>query len=329
MFDLGAAVATANTALFAPYKVATWADIPASLKEASGPYVSDYGGYMSIGYDADKVPAPATLADLLKPEYKGKVALNGDPTQAGAAFSGVVMAALGTGGSADDIAPGVEFFKKLKAAGNFLPVDPTPGDDRVRADAGRHRLGLHQRGADRQARRQQATGRSSCPPARWSAPTTSRRSTRRPRTRPPRGCGRSSSTPTRARTSGSRASAGRCAPTRWRRPARSTRRRFAALPPATGDAGVPHRGAERQGQGVPDRQLGEGRQLTSRRSTAGAGRPGPPRRDRLRAGPAPGGARARWLGACAAVPFLAYVGVFLLWPTLIVVGGAFADGAGG
>ena len=27
--------------------------------------------------------------DLLKPEYKGKVALNGDPTQAGAAFSGV------------------------------------------------------------------------------------------------------------------------------------------------------------------------------------------------------------------------------------------------
>ncbi|PRC47562.1 ABC transporter substrate-binding protein, partial [Mycobacterium sp. ITM-2017-0098] len=25
-----------------------------------------------------------------------------------------------------DIAPGVEFFRKLKEAGNFLPVDPTP-----------------------------------------------------------------------------------------------------------------------------------------------------------------------------------------------------------
>ena len=81
---------------------------------------------MSIGYDSAKVPAPTSVADLLKPEYKGKVALNGDPTQAGAAFGGVVMAALGSGGSADDIAPGVDFFGKLKKAGNFLPVDPTP-----------------------------------------------------------------------------------------------------------------------------------------------------------------------------------------------------------
>ncbi len=54
------------------------------------------------------------------------MALNGDPTQAGAAFSGVLMVALSQGGSADDIAPGVEFFRKLKEAGNFLPVDPTP-----------------------------------------------------------------------------------------------------------------------------------------------------------------------------------------------------------
>jgi putative spermidine/putrescine transport system substrate-binding protein len=126
VFDLGSAVATANVAKFAPYKVATWADIPDALKDANGTWTNDYGGYMSIGYDSKKVPAPASIADLLKPEYKGKVALNGDPTQAGAAFSGVVMAALGNGGSADDIAPGVEFFGKLKKAGNFLPVDPTP-----------------------------------------------------------------------------------------------------------------------------------------------------------------------------------------------------------
>ena len=46
--------------------------------------------------------------------------------QAGAAFSGVVMASVANGGSADDIAPGVEYFRKLKDAGNFLPVDPTP-----------------------------------------------------------------------------------------------------------------------------------------------------------------------------------------------------------
>ncbi|MEV6813058.1 ABC transporter substrate-binding protein [Micromonospora sp. NPDC051296] len=126
VFDLGTAVALANVARFAPYKVATWDDVPDALKEAGGAWINDYGGYMSIGYDAAKVPAPQNVTDLLKPEYKGKVALNGDPTQAGAAFSGVVMAALGNGGSADDIAKGVDFFGQLKKAGNFLPVDPTP-----------------------------------------------------------------------------------------------------------------------------------------------------------------------------------------------------------
>ena len=126
VFDLGPAVATANTDVFAPYKVQTWDDVSDDLKHPDGLYVSDYGGLMSIGYDAGSVPAPTSVADLLKPEYRGKVALNGDPTQAGAAFAGVMMASVANGGSADDIAPGVEFFRQLKAAGNFLPVDPTP-----------------------------------------------------------------------------------------------------------------------------------------------------------------------------------------------------------
>ena len=126
VFDLGQAVALANTAMFAPYQVATFADVPADLKDPKGTWVNDYGGYMSIGYDAGKVPAPTSVQDLLKPAYKGKVALNGDPTQAGAAFAGVAMAALANGGSADDISKGVSFFTDLKKAGNFLPVDPTP-----------------------------------------------------------------------------------------------------------------------------------------------------------------------------------------------------------
>jgi putative spermidine/putrescine transport system substrate-binding protein len=126
VFDLGANVALRNTDLFAPYKVATWDDIPDALKDPDGLWVSDYGGYMSIGYDASSVPAPTTVQDLLKPEYAGRVALNGNPTQAAAGFNGVMMAALANGGSADDIAPGVEFFRQLKEAGNFLPVDPTP-----------------------------------------------------------------------------------------------------------------------------------------------------------------------------------------------------------
>ena len=37
-----------------------------------------------------------------------------------------MMASVANGGSADDISKGVDFFKQLKAAGNLLPVDPTP-----------------------------------------------------------------------------------------------------------------------------------------------------------------------------------------------------------
>src|SRR6476469_9336234 len=126
VFDLGQSVALANTSMFAPYTVSTFDDIPDGYKDANGAWVNDYGGYMSIGYDTAKVPDVTSVNDLLKPEYSGKVALNGDPTQAGAAFSGVMMVAVTQGGSADHIAPGVEFFRKLKEAGNFLPVDPTP-----------------------------------------------------------------------------------------------------------------------------------------------------------------------------------------------------------
>src|SRR5690606_814108 len=126
VFDLGANVALRNVDLFAPYKVATWDDIPDELKDPDGRWVSDYGGYTSIGSDAGNLPEVTTVQDLLQPEFRGRVALNGNPTQAAAGFYGVMMAALANGGSADDIAPGVKFFRQLKEAGNFLPVDPTP-----------------------------------------------------------------------------------------------------------------------------------------------------------------------------------------------------------
>ncbi|WP_240311800.1 ABC transporter substrate-binding protein [Nocardioides houyundeii] len=124
VFDLGQSVALANTDMFAPYQVETWDTIPEEFKAPDGEWVNDYGGYMAIGYDSAVVPDVTEVADLLKPEFKGKVALNGDPTQAGAAFSGVMMAAIAQGGSPDDIAPGVDFFADLKKAGNFLTVDP-------------------------------------------------------------------------------------------------------------------------------------------------------------------------------------------------------------
>ena len=59
--------------MFAPYKVATFDDIPATLKDPNGTWVNDYGGYMSIGYDSAKVPDRSTaVADLLKPDVQGQ-----------------------------------------------------------------------------------------------------------------------------------------------------------------------------------------------------------------------------------------------------------------
>ncbi len=127
VFDLGPAVALANTAKFAPYTVSTWADIPAANKESTGLWVNDYTGLMSVGYDSNVIKtAPKQLSDLLGSEYKGKVAINGDPTQAGAAFAAVGLAAIQSGGSADNFQPGIDFFTKLNKAGNFLTLDPTP-----------------------------------------------------------------------------------------------------------------------------------------------------------------------------------------------------------
>ncbi len=123
--DVTQAVVLKNTALFAPYQVATWKDLLANQKEATGLWVSDYGGYMSIGYDPSKVPAITSISDLLGPAFKSKVALSGNPTISGQGLNGVIMAAVANGGSLDDVSKGVDFFHQLKQAGNYVNVIAT------------------------------------------------------------------------------------------------------------------------------------------------------------------------------------------------------------
>jgi putative spermidine/putrescine transport system substrate-binding protein len=126
VFDIGTAVLDANLDLVAPYKVANWADIPTDFKDPAGKWYYDYTGLMSIGYDSSKITkAPKTYKDLLGSAYQGKVSIKGDPTQANEAASAVYLAALQNGGTADNIQPGIDFFAKLKAAGNFNGVTPT------------------------------------------------------------------------------------------------------------------------------------------------------------------------------------------------------------
>jgi putative spermidine/putrescine transport system substrate-binding protein len=110
-----------------PYQTTNWAEIPDNLKDAAGNWIGSYYGIMSIASNSTLVKnAPKSFADLLKPEYKGQVTLNGDPREAGAAFAAVVAASLANGGSYDDITPGVDYFAELKEAGNLQTVDVTP-----------------------------------------------------------------------------------------------------------------------------------------------------------------------------------------------------------
>jgi putative spermidine/putrescine transport system substrate-binding protein len=127
--DLGSsfALSAAQQGLLAPYRVASFDKISAQQKDAQARWYNDYGGYISIGCDAKRVkPCPTTFAELLKPQYKGQVALNGDPTKSGSAFGGVYAAALANGGSLDSIQAGLDFFGKLKKNGNYSPVEATP-----------------------------------------------------------------------------------------------------------------------------------------------------------------------------------------------------------
>ncbi|WP_434976480.1 ABC transporter substrate-binding protein [Streptomyces puniciscabiei] len=109
--------------LLAPYKVAAFDSIPVNQKDAKARWSNNYGGYISIGCDAHRVRiCPETFADLLKPAYKGKVALEGDPTRSATAFDSVYAAALANNGSFDNVQPGLDFFAQLNKIGNFNPV---------------------------------------------------------------------------------------------------------------------------------------------------------------------------------------------------------------
>ena len=110
-----------------PYKVATWDTIPATLKDADGFWTGDYYGTMVFEVNSAVVTnVPQDWSDLLKPEYKGQIALGGDPTGAAQAIYSIWAAALANGGSLDDAMPGLEFFKQLNDAGNLLPVISKP-----------------------------------------------------------------------------------------------------------------------------------------------------------------------------------------------------------
>lgn len=126
VFDLSLSTASKylGTGIYAPYKVRNWKNNAGSSNFPSGEITPNYTGTLTIGYDGS-LGTITKLDDLLKPVFKGKVAINGDPLGSGAALNSVFMVNLALGGTFDDIAPAVAWFKKLKDAGNWISVNPT------------------------------------------------------------------------------------------------------------------------------------------------------------------------------------------------------------
>ncbi len=110
------------------YKVSTWSTIPADVKDADGAWYGDYYGALAFEYNKSIVKnPPKDWADLLKPEFKGKVALAGDPQAANQAIMAIIAAGLANGGDLKSADAGLKFFDKLNKAGNFVPLIAVPG----------------------------------------------------------------------------------------------------------------------------------------------------------------------------------------------------------
>ena len=121
------AIDGASEGLYAKHFTRNFKKVPRVMKDGRGFWLADYYGAVSFGVNSAVVSnVPRSFQDLLKPEYKNKVALNGSPLTSGSAVAGVFAAALANGGSLNDIGPGIDYFARLKDVGNFIPIQATP-----------------------------------------------------------------------------------------------------------------------------------------------------------------------------------------------------------
>ncbi len=114
--------------LAAKYFLSTWDTIP--VKDADGYWFGEYYGILTFEVIKGAVPTPTDWEDLLKPEYKGKVAMAGDVLKSNEAVMTVMASGISRAGGIDGTVEaatkaaemGLQFWKEVNAAGNFIPV---------------------------------------------------------------------------------------------------------------------------------------------------------------------------------------------------------------
>jgi putative spermidine/putrescine transport system substrate-binding protein len=130
VIDIGVGhTATAlSDGLLAKYKNSNWDTI--EMKDPDGYWWAEYYGVLAFEVIKDAVPTPTDWEDLLKPEYKGKVAMAGDVLKSNESVQTVFAAGvsrLGHNPTSDDEVQkaaelGLQFWKEVNDAGNFIPV---------------------------------------------------------------------------------------------------------------------------------------------------------------------------------------------------------------
>lgn len=114
-----------NDGLIAKYKVSTWDSIPEDAKDPDGHWWAEYYGALVFEVvKPDIENSPQDWEDLLKPEYKGKIAMAGDVLKSNQSVQTVLAAGLSR--TNNDITKaaeaGLQFWKEVNDAGNFIPV---------------------------------------------------------------------------------------------------------------------------------------------------------------------------------------------------------------